>query len=245
MISYSGYGPTDFPLIEVPASFAEKNPKLKGLVWDEIDGAKVLLAPFSRTMAVNPSFDLAENPDPPTPRKFGHHDHDHPRALVNTAEEWVLYNCSVALWSHTDKAKFKQPGQYGLHYRAYPMSRAEGQARNAKDPEFQITTKGADHPFHIHVNPCWVIRIEVPDEQGRLHNVLPAPRWMDTMAIPRGRPRRLPVALRRLHGNVGQSLPRADARGSRHDAGGVVGRARGGRQLPRPDTRGGMDDDRR
>ena len=186
VISYSGYGPTDFPLIEVPASFAEKNPKLKGLVWDEIDGAKVLLAPFSRTMAVNPSFDLAENPEPPTPRKFGHHDHDHPRALVNTAEEWVLYNCSVALWSHTDKAKFKQPGQYGLHYRAYPMSRAEGQARNAKDPEFQITTKGADHPFHIHVNPCWVIRIEVPDEQGRLHNVLPAPRWMDTMAIPRG-----------------------------------------------------------
>ena len=105
VIGYSGYGPTDFPLIEVPASFAEKNPKLKGLVWDEIDGAKVLLAPFSRTMAINPSFDLAKTPDPPTARKFGHHDHDHPRALVNTAEEWVLYNCSVALWSRTGQGQ--------------------------------------------------------------------------------------------------------------------------------------------
>ena len=186
VLSYSGYGPTDFPLIEVPATFAEKNPKLKGLVWDEVDGARVLLAPFSRTMAVNGRFDLARDPDPPAAQKFGHHDPDHPRALVNTAEEWVLYNCSIGLWSHTDKTKFKQPGQYNLHYRAYPISRAEGQARHAKDPEFQITTKGADHPFHIHVNPCWVTRIDVPDEQGRLHNILDAPRWMDTVAIPRG-----------------------------------------------------------
>ena len=29
-------------------------------------------------------------------------------------------------------------------------------------------------------------RIEVPDEQGRLHNVLGAPQWMDTVSIPRG-----------------------------------------------------------
>ena len=40
----------------------------------------------------------------------------------------MLYNCSVSLWSHTDKDKFKQPGQYALHYRAYPIGRAEGQA---------------------------------------------------------------------------------------------------------------------
>ncbi len=66
------------------------------------------------------------------------------------------------------------------------MTRAEGQERFARDPEFQITTKGADHPFHIHVNPCWVTRIDVPDEHGRLHNILEAPRWMDTVSIPRG-----------------------------------------------------------
>ncbi|HET7697187.1 MAG TPA: multicopper oxidase domain-containing protein [Vicinamibacterales bacterium] len=186
VISYSGYGPTDFPLIEVPEAFTRAHPELKGRLWDEIGGARVLLAPFSRTMAVNGEFDLAAHPAPPPPQKMGHHDSGHPRALVETSEEWVVYNCSVALWSHTDKAKFKQPGQYGLHYRAYPIGRADGQRRFAADPEFQITTKGADHPFHIHVNPCWVTRIDVPDEHGRFHNILGAPQWMDTVSIPRG-----------------------------------------------------------
>ncbi len=186
VLSYSGYGPTDFPLIEVPEDFARQRPELKGRLWDEIGGTRVLLPPFSRTMAVNGEFDLAANPAPPAPEKFGHHDPHHPKALVDTVEEWVVYNCSVSLWSHTDKEKFPQPGQYGLHYRAYPLSRAEGQARFARDPEFQITTKGADHPFHIHVNPCWVTRIDVPDEQGRLHNTLDAPQWMDTVSVPRG-----------------------------------------------------------
>lgn len=186
VISYSGYGPTDFPLIEVPEPFTRQHPELKGRLWDDINGARVLLPPFSRTMAVNGEFDLASNPEPPAPQKFGHHDPHHPRVLVDTSEEWVLYNCSVSLWSHTDTSRFPQPGQYALHYRAYPVSRAEGQARFARDPEFQITTKGADHPFHIHVNPCWVTRIDVPDEHGRLHNVLGAPQWMDVVSIPRG-----------------------------------------------------------
>jgi len=186
VVSYSGYGPTDFPLIDVPEQFAKDKPELKGLLWDEIDGARILLAPFSRTMAVNGAFDLTAQAEPPPPEKFGHHDPHSPKALIETSEEWVLYNCSVALWSHTDKARFKQPGQYATHYRAYPIGRAEGQERFARDPEFQITSKGADHPFHIHVNPCWVTRIDVPDEHGRLHNILDAPRWMDTVSIPRG-----------------------------------------------------------
>lgn len=186
VMSYSGYGPADFPLVEAPEAFTRRHPELKGRSWDEIDGTRVLLPPFSRTMAINGEFDLAQAAEPPPPQKFSHHDPQHPRVLVDTSEEWVLHNCSIGLWSHTDTARFKQPGQYGTHYRAYPISRAEGQARFKKDSEFQITTKGADHPFHIHVNPCWVTRIEVPDEHGRLHNVLDAPRWMDTVAIPRG-----------------------------------------------------------
>jgi FtsP/CotA-like multicopper oxidase with cupredoxin domain len=186
VINYSGYGPTDFPLIEVPEPFARQHPELKGRLWDEINGARVLLPPFSRTMAINGEFDLAKNPTPPAPQKFGHHDPNHPKALVETSEEWVVYNTSVALWSHTNTEKFKQPGQYALHYRAYPIGRADGQERFARDPEFQITTKGADHPFHIHVNPCWVTRIDIPDERGQLHNILPAPQWMDTVSIPRG-----------------------------------------------------------
>ena len=112
VVSYSGYGPTDFPLIEVPEPFARQHPELKGRLWDEINGARVLLAPFSRTMAVNGKFDLATVAQPPAPEKFGHHDPHHPRALVDTAEEWVAYNCSISLWSHTNKDKFKQPGQY-------------------------------------------------------------------------------------------------------------------------------------
>jgi hypothetical protein len=186
VLSYSGYGPTDFPLIEVPEAFAREHPEMQKLRWAEIDGTRVLLAPYSRTMAINGEFDLAANPEPPVPQKFGHHDPHHPRPLVDTSEEWVLYNSSISLWSHTNKEKVKQPGQYGLHYRAYPISRAEGQARFARDPDFQITTKGADHPFHMHVNPFWVTRIEVPDEQGGFHNVLGAPCWMDTVSIPRG-----------------------------------------------------------
>ena len=189
-------------------------------MWDVIDGTRVLLAPFSRTMSVNGKFDLALSPDPPAPEKFGHHDPNHPRALVETAEEWVLYNCSISLWSHTDKAKFKQPGQYALHYRAFPIGRADGQARFARDPEFQITTKGADHPFHIHVNPCWVTRIDVPDEHG------PAPQHprrapLDGHRVHSARrPGGLSIPIRGLRRQVGESLSYPHARGPRDDAGG-------------------------
>jgi len=65
------------------------------------------------------------------------------------------------------------------------LPRHAGQRRFAEDPEFRITSKGSDHPFHIHINPMWVLRIDVPDERGALHNVLPEPRWMDTVPIPR------------------------------------------------------------
>jgi hypothetical protein len=184
VLAYTGYGPTDFPLIEV--SEAAARPELKKRLWDEINGARVLLAPYSRTMAINGQFDLADGAAPPVPQKFGHHDPHHPRILVDTSEEWVLYNNSISLWSHTDTKAFPLPVQYGLHYTAYPLSGGVGQARFARNPEFQITTKGADHPFHMHVNPFWVTRIEVPDEHGRLHNVLDHPCWMDTVAIPRG-----------------------------------------------------------
>ncbi len=119
------------------------------------------------------------------PRKFGHHDPYRSRMLVNTAEEWAVYNASMMLWSHTDRERFPQPGSYNTRYRSYPITRAEGQRRYAEDPEFMITARATDHPFHIHVNPMWVLRIDVPDENGELHNILPEPTWMDTVAIPR------------------------------------------------------------
>jgi FtsP/CotA-like multicopper oxidase with cupredoxin domain len=184
-ISYSGSGGADFPCCRVPDEFAARHPELKGLVWDEHEGANVLLANMTRTMAINTEFDLAHNPEPMLPRKFAPHDPMQSRVLVNTAEEWVLYNCSQMLWSNTDREKHPQPGSYGGHFVSYPISRAEGQARHARDPQFMISNKGNDHPFHIHINPMWVLRIDVPDEHGDLHNVLPEPMWMDTVAIPR------------------------------------------------------------
>ena len=147
---------------------------------------------------------------------------------MNTAEEWVLYNPSLTLWGHTDLERFPQQGQMLAQYRSYPVSRGEGQARFWRDHEFRIVVHGADHPFHIHVNPMWVTRIEVPDEQGRLHNLLDEPRWMDTVSIPRNGGR---VVFRSRFadytGQVDPSLPHPHARGHGDDAGSGVRGDRG------------------
>ena len=184
-ISYSGTGGTDFPIIEVPDDYVAAHPELEHQVWTEHDGVKILMSNLTTTMGINTEFDLEKNPVPGIPRKFTPHDEHRSRVLVNTAEEWVLYNNSMTMWSHTDLEAFPQPGSYNTRYVTYPISRAEGQRRYADNPEFMVSTKAADHPFHIHINPAWVLRIDVPDENGELHNVLPEPRWMDTVAIPR------------------------------------------------------------
>jgi len=186
VISYSGTGGADFPLVAAPDDFCEGRPELEHLVWGTQGGQRILLPNLTRTMAVNTDFDLSENPEPRAPHKFMPGDPMRSRVLVDTAEEWALYNCSLPLWGHTDRERFPQAGSYRQHYASFPMSRADGQRRFWADPEFQITTKASDHPFHIHINPMWVLRIDVPDESGALHNVLPEPRWMDTVPIPRG-----------------------------------------------------------
>jgi FtsP/CotA-like multicopper oxidase with cupredoxin domain len=184
-ISYSGTGGADFPTIEPPKGFCEAHPELEHLVWGTQDGQRILLPNLTRTMAINTDFDLKDSPEPRAPRKFMPDDPMRSKVLVDTAEEWVLYNNSMPLWSHTDLERYPQPGAYRQHYRSYPMSNAEGQRRFWEDPEFQITSKASDHPFHIHINPMWVLRVDVPDENGVLHNILPEPRWMDTVPIPR------------------------------------------------------------
>jgi FtsP/CotA-like multicopper oxidase with cupredoxin domain len=150
----------------------------EGEALNVYDGFVYVLLPSAiRTMAVNG-------------RKFDPSDHLRPRMLVDTAEAWVLYNNSTMLWGNTDTQAHPQTGQYKGHYISYPLSRAEGQARFANnDTQFQITTKGVDHPFHIHQNPFWVTRIEIPDENGELHNILDEPRWQDVVWIPRHRGR--------------------------------------------------------
>jgi FtsP/CotA-like multicopper oxidase with cupredoxin domain len=184
-IAYSGTGGAEFPSIEVPDDYAEAHPELEDLTWATHEGTRVLIPPVTHTMGIHTEFDLAANPEPGPPRKFMPADPHGSRMLVNTAEEWVLYNTSQMMWARTNREKHPQPGSYANHHRSYPISRAEGQRRFAEDQDFMITAKGNDHPFHIHINPIWVLRIDVPDEHGELHNVLPEPRWMDTVAIPR------------------------------------------------------------
>lgn len=152
-----------------------------------------------------------ENPFPfqyPTfPRKFDPSDPYRARMLEDTAEEWALYNLTDLFWGNTTKNKktaddpvdefndptrkdYKQPPtQFSSHYLAYPFSRREGQQFFDQNHDFRAVTKGIDHPFHIHQNPFWVMRIEIPDETGALTNILDEPRWMDTIWIPRHRGR--------------------------------------------------------
>jgi FtsP/CotA-like multicopper oxidase with cupredoxin domain len=185
-ISYSGLGAADFPMIEVPEDFARAHPELENIVWATHNSTRVLLPALGQTMGINTDFDLHANPEPDAPHKFMPEDPKRSSVLVDTAEEWVLYNTSMMLWSHTDLEDYPQPGSWDeAHYLAYPLSRAEGQERHWGDAEFMISSKANDHPFHIHINPMWVLRIDVPDQTGELHNILPEPRWMDTVAIPR------------------------------------------------------------
>lgn len=52
-----------------------------------------------------------------------------------------------------------------------------------------ISTTTVDHPFHIHVNPFWLSRVEVPIADGSLVNIMSQPRWQDVVWLPRNRGR--------------------------------------------------------
>ncbi len=208
-ITYSGWGAADYPLITTEGD-SDTATNFRAFVEnDQASGAEleylryapvsdsdeyVLLAPNIRTMAItgSTSDDIVDDTDPlfPIPgsmgRKFNPTDPERPRMLESTAEEWALYNYSISLWADTS---VKPLGQTGSHYPAQPLIRADGQARFAEQPNdaktWRIVTKSVDHPFHMHQNPFWVTRIEVPDENGNLVNVLDRPRWQDVVWIPR------------------------------------------------------------
>jgi hypothetical protein len=55
----------------------------------------------------------------------------------------------------------------------------------AQKGQLVLHGRGVDHPFHIHQNPFWLLRIDVPDEDGNYVNILPEPIWSDTVSIPR------------------------------------------------------------
>lgn len=201
-VTYSGWGSADYPLVKVPDAFAREHPELERKTYAPVgDGEErrnVLMAAAIRSMAIDG-------------RKFDPNDPERPRVYVivdpetekrHSAEEWALYNLSGFTFGNTKPQDcggtsddprdpdFRQPGyQYNAHYTSYPLERKEGQDLFEENHDFRIVTKGVDHPFHIHQNPFWVLRIEIPDEDGELHNILDEPRWMDTIWIPRNRGR--------------------------------------------------------
>ena len=75
------------------------------------------------------------------------------KMLLGSAEEWTVWNCSQTIWDGNPE---KTSGE-------------------------KITTKAVDHPFHIHVNPFWVLSIK--DGNGK--ELLDHPRWQDTVRLPR------------------------------------------------------------
>ncbi len=109
-IRYSGAGGADYPTIEVPEQFVRKHPELENLLWGTHESIRVLIPNLTRTMAINTEFDLSVNPEPGAPHKFAPHDPQQSRVLANTAEEWAVFNCSMMMWSHTDRERFPQPG---------------------------------------------------------------------------------------------------------------------------------------
>ena len=184
-VTYSGWGSEGYPLVTTDEScrssaefrrFVAENPQLENLVYGSCKIAgeqiQVLMPPAIRTMAIDG-------------RKFRFNDPERPRMLVNTAEEWVLNNTSQTLYADTVNCE-SQVGQYKGHYVAYPITRGQGIDHFFdRSTGFKIVTRAIDHPFHIHQNPFWMTRLEIPDRDGNLVNILDEPRWMDTIWIPR------------------------------------------------------------
>ncbi|MCU0498478.1 MAG: multicopper oxidase domain-containing protein [Anaerolineae bacterium] len=179
---------------------------LDGVNWTDLtqpDGSPLptyLLPPNARTLNIDG-------------RKFDPNDPDAPKILFNTAEEWAVTNNSVTLYGFPNsgveyiakKDGVDQPAQvyWGGHVTSYAVTRAQALEYNGNPiqncppgpgtptptppatPQLAVVTNAADHPFHIHQNPFWLSRIDVPDQAGNLVNVLPFPRWADTLGVPR------------------------------------------------------------
>ena len=202
--------PDDPPTARAFVDYINDDPVINGerkhenLIYAENpagSGYYVLLPPELRTMAIsfnNARFEEERQStphpeDPPflhpeLPRKFNPTDPYRARMLEDTAEEWTLYNLTNTLWGDRRPSE-NPPTQYASHYVSHPISRREWQERFLADQNFQLVSRGIDHPFHVHQNPFWVTRLEIPDETGALVNILDEPRWMDAIWIPRNRGR--------------------------------------------------------
>ena len=112
VVSYSGWGNADYPIIDAPADFVAENPELLNITYGPItpDNEKmVVLPPNIRTMAIDG-------------RKFDPTDPEHPQMWLGSSEEWAVYNNSISLWS--DRINSIWPG----HQAGEAVTRAPGRS---------------------------------------------------------------------------------------------------------------------
>ena len=210
-IVYSGWGADTWPTL-YPKDVRKDNPssKVKPIISDTFQYNPHALGipnenPSKGDMVVVPSLTKTMGIDG---KKFNPDDKDAPRPLLKTAEEWVVYNDSISLFgaypdfsqtpvtltqNEQADAKLKKANEQAKmgwaikHRIGYAVSRNEAKAYSAEpgNKQLLIATRGIDHPFHIHTNPFWLMKVEVPDADGNLVNILPEPIWQDVIWLPR------------------------------------------------------------
>ena len=126
VLSYSGYGPTDFPLIEVPDAFARRAPGAEeaavGRDRRHARAAAAVLAHDGDQRAVRPRGE----PGAAGPQKFGHHDPP-TRAFLSTPRGvGHLQLLDPALEPHRHQDVQAARAVRRLHYRSYPLSQGGG-----------------------------------------------------------------------------------------------------------------------
>jgi FtsP/CotA-like multicopper oxidase with cupredoxin domain len=247
-LHYAGWGANGLPLVEADAAYVAANPEKQKLSYYvpppadstdytmpvTVDGKTVAL-PVTAIRRF-PGGDLPAVLLPPSTRtmnidgeKFYPTSPTTPKMLLNTAEEWGVFNDTIDLysvappdssWTNDQLSQYLELNPELLYYQfeyldeppagattspqpwfgghsvGYAMTPAQVAAVNAarsaaggdawaQKGQLQLHSRGVDHPFHIHQNPFWLTRIDVPDENGDYVNILPEPIWSDTVSVPR------------------------------------------------------------
>lgn len=189
VVTYSGWGAANWPTL-YPNDVKKCDPKgvdpkvNPNLIWNPFQFGVPKESPDKEDAVVAPSITKTMGIDG---KKFNPDDKKAPRPLLDTAEEWVVENQTISLFAKLpDISNISGDNANNLkfftveHRESYAITRNE-----AKKQGFHISTRGVDHPFHIHTNPFWLMRVEVPDADGNLVNILPEPIWQDVIWIPR------------------------------------------------------------
>jgi FtsP/CotA-like multicopper oxidase with cupredoxin domain len=127
-----------------------------------------------------------------TPETHGWDNAQH-RMIVNTAEEWTLFNYSTsvygvsgnALKEPTDSNCVSETYDGSLVYFGCPKYQVQEEQSGQK---IKTLAKSVHHPFHIHQNPFLCMSIQDRNGNELLptdENGVPIPRWQDVVYIPR------------------------------------------------------------